>query len=192
MDNVLQAQQDGVWATQQKNTKLLTNAFYTTGSVVLLFSVNKSMAFQGAAIMTTPPDTKIALPSFCRTLRWPTSPAFKIRWLCVTSTNFRFVGHIRNRLYIGDKGEAFAVVVGKDGQEVDGIAGEGVLAVMKKRENKEKRKREREEEMQMKAEEDEFDEGVMNPWSGDDDDGDEFGGYEEDDGESDESDLDDD
>ena len=46
-DNVSTAMRDGVWATQEKNEQLLTNAFHTSRHVVLLFSVNKSTAFQG-------------------------------------------------------------------------------------------------------------------------------------------------
>lgn len=46
-DNVLQAMKDGLWATQEKNEQLLTEAFHTSRHVILLFSVNRSMAFQG-------------------------------------------------------------------------------------------------------------------------------------------------
>ena len=46
-DNVERAMQDGLWATQVKNEKLLTEAFRTSRHVILLFSVNKSVAFQG-------------------------------------------------------------------------------------------------------------------------------------------------
>ena len=46
-DNVVQAMKDGVWATQEKNQSLLTEAFHTSRHVILLFSVNRSMAFQG-------------------------------------------------------------------------------------------------------------------------------------------------
>ena len=46
-DNVLQAMKDDVWATQEKNEKVLAEAFRTSRHVILLFSVNKSMAFQG-------------------------------------------------------------------------------------------------------------------------------------------------
>jgi hypothetical protein len=48
MQNVVEAQRNGIWATQEKNTRLFTEAFRDCRSVVLLFSVNKSMAFQGA------------------------------------------------------------------------------------------------------------------------------------------------
>ena len=46
-DNVATAMRDSVWATQEKNEKLLTEAFKTSRHVILLFSVNKSVAFQG-------------------------------------------------------------------------------------------------------------------------------------------------
>jgi hypothetical protein len=48
LQNVIEAQRDSVWETQEKNTRLFTDAFHACRSVVLLFSVNKSMAFQGA------------------------------------------------------------------------------------------------------------------------------------------------
>lgn len=46
-DNVNTAMRDSLWATQEKNEKVLTEAFRSSRHVVLLFSVNKSMAFQG-------------------------------------------------------------------------------------------------------------------------------------------------
>lgn len=46
-ENVEAAQREGKWATQEKNEGLLTEAFKTSRRVILLFSVNKSMAFQG-------------------------------------------------------------------------------------------------------------------------------------------------
>jgi hypothetical protein len=46
-DNVAQAMKDSLWATQEKNQALLTEAYHTSRHVILLFSVNRSMAFQG-------------------------------------------------------------------------------------------------------------------------------------------------
>ena len=46
-ENVKTTMRDGLWATQEKNEQLLTDAFRTSRHVVLLFSVNKSVAFQG-------------------------------------------------------------------------------------------------------------------------------------------------
>lgn len=51
-DNVVQAMKDGLWATQEKNESLLTEAFHTSRHVILLFSVNRSMAFQGYVSIT--------------------------------------------------------------------------------------------------------------------------------------------
>ncbi|KAG9690827.1 hypothetical protein KCU95_g7484, partial [Aureobasidium melanogenum] len=131
MQNVIDAQGDGVWATQEKNTRLFTDAFHTCRSVVLLFSVNKSMAFQGAAVMTSPPSPTVPQPLFCQKLKWPCSPPFRIRWLCTTPVHFKFVGHLRNTLNPGDDGQPHAVLVGKDGQEVNTSTGQGVVEILR-------------------------------------------------------------
>ncbi|KAG9753928.1 hypothetical protein KCU63_g9374, partial [Aureobasidium melanogenum] len=131
MQNVIDAQRDDVWATQEKNTRLFTDAFHTCRSVVLLFSVNKSMAFQGAAVMTSPPSPTVPQPLFCKKLKWPCSPPFRIRWLCTTAVHFKFVGHLRNTLNLGDDGQPHAVLVGKDGQEVNTSTGQGVVEILR-------------------------------------------------------------
>lgn len=46
-ENVMVAQREGIWSTQLKNEQMLTDAFHSSRHVILLFSVNKSMAFQG-------------------------------------------------------------------------------------------------------------------------------------------------
>ena len=46
-ENVSTAMRDSLWATQEKNEQILTQAFKTSRHVILLFSVNKSIAFQG-------------------------------------------------------------------------------------------------------------------------------------------------
>jgi len=47
VENVMVAQREGIWSTQLKNEQMLTDAFHSSRHVILLFSVNKSMAFQG-------------------------------------------------------------------------------------------------------------------------------------------------
>lgn len=90
-DNVLASQRDGLWATQTKNSDLFADAFRSARHVILLFSVNKSMAFQGYALMTSPPDERLEKPAFCKKLNWGTSPAFEVRWLGSTPVHFRMV-----------------------------------------------------------------------------------------------------
>jgi hypothetical protein len=46
-ENVEISQRDGTWATQLQNEEVLTEAFKKCRNVYLVFSVNKSMAFQG-------------------------------------------------------------------------------------------------------------------------------------------------
>lgn len=66
-DNVVNAMRDGVWATQEKNEQMLTDAFKTCRHVVLLFSVNKSMAFQGYVSQSQRRQGSVStvLPYFC-------------------------------------------------------------------------------------------------------------------------------
>lgn len=45
--NVTVAQNEGIWVTQLHNVETLQEAFRTKKNVILVFSVNKSMAFQG-------------------------------------------------------------------------------------------------------------------------------------------------
>lgn len=61
-ENVEIAQQECLWASQEKNTDLFRDAYYESSQVILIFSVNKSMAFQGA--VSCPP---------CRSFHWPLS-----------------------------------------------------------------------------------------------------------------------
>jgi hypothetical protein len=46
-DNVLQAQKDGLWVTQEQNESLYADAFKAYRHVIFFFSVNNSKAFQG-------------------------------------------------------------------------------------------------------------------------------------------------
>lgn len=147
--NVNNAMRDGLWATQEKNQQLLTEAYETSRHVILLFSVNKSMAFQGyvslslphpisrlrklthlQALMASPPDPSLPKPPFCAKLNWPTSPAFKLRWLALTSVHFKHVGHLKNTLNIDDNDQPMAVLIGKDGQEISSDAGMGVVEIL--------------------------------------------------------------
>lgn len=136
--NVAAAQRDNVWATQEKNEHLLTEAFHNSRHVILLFSVNKSMAFQGYALMTTAPDPNLPKPGSASKLHWKTSPAFRLRWLGTTPVHFRMVGHLKNSMNLDERGESRAVLVGKDGQEISPDAGMGVVWILDEAEIAEK------------------------------------------------------
>lgn len=77
--------------------------------------------------MTSAPDPKLPKPNHLSRLNWKTSPAFTLRWLSTTPIHFKLIGHLKNTFNIDDKGEARAVLVGKDGQEVSADAGMGVV-----------------------------------------------------------------
>lgn len=140
---------DGLWATQEKNEEVLTFAYHNSRHVVLLFSVNKSTAFQGyvshptswfldpslihshlQALMNSPPDPSLPKPIFCTALRWKTSPAFKLRWLATSSVPYRKLGGLKNQLNLDDNGKPLAVFIGYDGQEIEAEAGKGVVEIL--------------------------------------------------------------
>lgn len=92
------------------------------------------------ALMTSPPDPSLPKPPFCAKLNWGTSPAFTLRWLATTPVHFRHVGHLKNNLNLDDRGQAMAVLVGKDGQEISPEAGMGVVWILDEVEDAEARK----------------------------------------------------
>ncbi|KAI9829445.1 MAG: hypothetical protein M1826_005627 [Phylliscum demangeonii] len=116
-ENVKRSQEENVWVTQEKNSDNFTQAFQTSRHVILLFSINKSMAFQGYARMESVPGTAAA-PSWAKSLMWKSSGPFHIRWLTVAETRFYTVGHLKNAY-----NEHQAVLIGRDGQEVEAECG---------------------------------------------------------------------
>lgn len=54
-----------------------------------------------------------------------TSDAFRVQWLSKTRVDFFRIGHLKNALNEGQ-----AVLVGKDGQEIDGECGAALLREM--------------------------------------------------------------
>lgn len=71
--------------------------------------------------MESLPSSAIPQPSWARSLLWVTTPPFRIRWITIADTNFSRVGHIKNSLNEGQ-----AVLVGRDGQEIEESAGLGL------------------------------------------------------------------
>ena len=57
-------------------------------------------------------------PSWTKGLLWKSSGPFHIRWITIADTRFSRVGHLKNML-----NENQAVLVGRDGQEVDDRCG---------------------------------------------------------------------
>ncbi|KAF8473338.1 YTH domain-containing protein [Kalaharituber pfeilii] len=112
-DNVLHAQRDGIWATQEKNAEIFSEAFRTARDVILIFSVNKSGKFQGYARMESAPGTA-EMPTWTKGLLWKSSGAFYIRWITICDISFYHLSSLLNRL-----NEDQPVFVGRDGQEID-------------------------------------------------------------------------
>ncbi|KAI9806592.1 MAG: hypothetical protein M1825_006049 [Sarcosagium campestre] len=112
-DNVEQAQNEEVWVTQAKNSDMFKDAFETCDNVILIFSINKSTAFQGYARMESAPGTA-QIPRWASVLHWEFSGPFRIRWITIAETKFHLVGHLKNPYNGG-----MPVLVARDGQEIE-------------------------------------------------------------------------
>jgi hypothetical protein len=115
---------DELWTTQVQNGELFKEAFNTCKNVILVFSINKSKAFQGYARMESVPGS-VPPPAWQKAINWESAGAFKVRWLVVCSTRFHRVGHLKNSLNEGQ-----AVLIGKDGQEIEERTGASLIELI--------------------------------------------------------------
>ncbi|KAI9675519.1 MAG: hypothetical protein M1829_003323 [Trizodia sp. TS-e1964] len=123
-ENVEKAQEDNIWATQEKNAELFSEAYQTCQHVILIFSINKSTAFQGYARMASAPGTA-EVPSWSKHLLWKSSGPFHIEWITIAETKFNRIGHLKNAY-----NEHQAVLIGRDGQEIEPHCGADLCALI--------------------------------------------------------------
>lgn len=65
------------------------------------------------------------MPDWQRAINWESAGAFNVRWLVICSTRFHRIGHLKNSL-----NENQAVLVGKDGQEIEERCGRGLIELI--------------------------------------------------------------
>ncbi|KAM0469735.1 hypothetical protein ACHAPX_010316 [Trichoderma viride] len=123
--NVEMAQRDGLWITKAENGPMLSFAFKQCKTVYLIFSINKSKAFQGYARMTTAPDLNIAPAKWMSNISWKASYPFRIEWLNTRRTAFWTLGDLKNAF-----NDDAPVFVGRDGQEYPEDCGRKILDVL--------------------------------------------------------------
>ncbi|KAM0262294.1 hypothetical protein ACHAQJ_001763 [Trichoderma viride] len=123
--NVEMSQRDGLWITKAKNGPMLTFAFNQCKNVYLIFSVNKSKAFQGYARMTTAPSPEIAPAKWMNNISWEASSPFRVEWLNTRRTEFWNLGDLKNSF--NDEAPVF---VGRDGQEYPESCGRNIIEIM--------------------------------------------------------------
>src|SRR5689334_2629938 len=75
--------------------------------------------------MATAPSPDIPKPRWIANINWEVSDPFRLEWLSKTEVEFFHVGHIKNAYNEGN-----AVLVGKDGQEVEEGAGRQLVKEM--------------------------------------------------------------
>lgn len=107
-ENVVKSVQHSVWATQRKNEQKLNDYFRTSRAVILIFSVNKSGAFQGYARMRSSTGHSRGKDPFNGFGR-----LFDVEWLRLTDLEVREVQHLRNTL-----DDNRQVGFSRDGQEL--------------------------------------------------------------------------
>ncbi|KAJ4855495.1 uncharacterized protein T069G_11053 [Trichoderma breve] len=123
--NVDMSQRDGLWITSARNGAIFANAFKHHKNVFLIFSVNKSKAFQGYARMTSPPTTTIPPPEWMNNISWEASLPFRVQWLSTHRTEFWKFGKLRNPL-----NDWKPIFVGRDGQEFPETCGREMVYVL--------------------------------------------------------------
>ncbi|TVY27601.1 30-kDa cleavage and polyadenylation specificity factor 30 [Lachnellula hyalina] len=123
-ENVLRCIADSVWTTQAQNGSVFKEAFESCKNVILVFSINKSKAFQGYARMESLPGS-VQRPAWQESINWESAGAFKVKWMVVCSTKFHRIGHLKNAL-----NEDQAVLIGKDGQEIEENCGLGLIELI--------------------------------------------------------------
>ncbi|KAK1249032.1 hypothetical protein MKX07_002548 [Trichoderma sp. CBMAI-0711] len=123
--NVEMSQRDGLWITKAKNGSLFASAFNQRQNVYLLFSINKSKAFQGYARMTSAPDANISPAKWMNNITWEASDPFRIEWLNTRRTEFWKLGDLKNPLNDGKP-----VFVGRDGQEYPETCGRAMIRIL--------------------------------------------------------------
>ncbi|PTB67200.1 YTH-domain-containing protein [Trichoderma citrinoviride] len=125
VSNVELSQRDGLWITKAKNGSLFASAFKTHKNVYLIFSINKSKAFQGYARMASAPDDSIPPAKWMNNITWEASGPFRITWLNTDRTEFWRLGDLKNPLNDGKP-----VFVGRDGQEYPEACGRKMVRIL--------------------------------------------------------------
>ena len=77
--------------------------------------------------MASTPSADTPRPKWMSGIHWETSPPFRVEWLSTTVVEFYRIGHLKNSL-----NEGHAVVVAKDGQEIEEECGRQLLENMER------------------------------------------------------------
>ena len=75
--------------------------------------------------MTSAPSEDNPAPAWSKPLIWEASPPFHIQWIVISETPFHRTGHLKN-----EYNDGHAVLVGKDGQEIEPKCGAALCEVI--------------------------------------------------------------
>ncbi|XP_050186132.1 3'-5' RNA helicase YTHDC2-like [Myiozetetes cayanensis] len=118
LQNIDISQQKGIWSTTPSNERKLNGAFWESGTVYLIFSVQGSGHFQGFARMSSAIGCE-------KSQEWGSTGfggVFKVEWIRKESIPFQFAHHLLNPWNDNKK-----VQISRDGQELEPQVGEQLL-----------------------------------------------------------------
>jgi hypothetical protein len=72
----------------------------------------------------------VEVPEWQRAINWESAGAFRVKWLVICSTRFHRIGHLKNAF-----NENQAVLIGKDGQEIEENCGAGLIELINEEAN---------------------------------------------------------
>ena len=75
--------------------------------------------------MSSLPSPTIPKPSLSKPLIWESTDPFRLEWLSTVEVGYGRVAHLKNGL-----NEGKPVFVGRDGQEIEGVVGRELCAVL--------------------------------------------------------------
>lgn len=67
----------------------------------------------------------VEAPHWQKQINWESAGAFKVRWLVVCHTRFQRIGHLKNAF-----NDNQAVLIGKDGQEIEENCAAGLVELI--------------------------------------------------------------
>ncbi|XP_065513687.1 3'-5' RNA helicase YTHDC2 isoform X1 [Caloenas nicobarica] len=118
LQNIDISQQKGIWSTTPSNERKLNRAFWESGMVYLIFSVQGSGHFQGFARMASEIGCEKSQDWGCAVF----GGVFKVEWIRKESIPFQFAHHLLNPWNDNKK-----VQISRDSQELEPQVGEQLL-----------------------------------------------------------------
>eukprot|EP01083_Nonionella_stella_P136957 416867_1 len=125
-DNLRISQEESIWATQLCNERILNEAYDSSDSVILFFSLNGSHGFQGFAKMISRVENA-EYGRWEQKSRGNFGRCLKLSWLIIHHLDFEYVNHLRN-----EWNDNLPIKRSRDGQELPPKIGRALRELFEK------------------------------------------------------------